>query len=541
MTGRHALLILISITGLVVSCSDVRLAQPNDGNQSNGLSKGEFCLNDPEDIRPVTKVLFIVDKSYSNTLVLLPDGGTLPGNDPGAQKRGETIDKVVRKNAGKDYYRYGLVAFIFAQGDAYTTDPQTGKAGFTPNPDDMFKATQKLRDVADDGETPFIEGLETSLKMIKSDQQDHKDEKSRYVVIFLSDGIPTVGQSDNRIFDLVREIKTAGGDLVFNTGFYGDYGNYTQNAKDRLKEMARIGDGKFFDFNTSTDWDFDDYFDLPTKEPYFMARFLVYNLAAGFCLDGSIDTDSDADGLCDKDETAMKDDGFDPQNRFSFNDGYSDYFHWRTFKWGENLPPCADRTDEDHDLLTFCEEKYLKNESAKPEIGKTGNPKSFDTDRDGVIDGIETLVFFPDTLAFAMDDHNLPETYDGEESADYQITQHRNPLVRDAQAVSYDSTVTPIMGRKRECFNHTQSRLSLYPTLPVRAGNTLPGLEHGANENPVFVYFVQRMQKAPREEGILKYSVQKLKHDPNLGRHNSYADLLKISDDIFSSYTPPKR
>src|SRR5690348_12027208 len=99
---------------LAIGCSNALLTPMNPDNRSNAISQGKFCLNDPEDVHPVTKVLFIIDKSYSNTEVLLPNGeGTLPGTDPEAAKRAAAIEKVVAKNRGKDYFQYGLVAFIF--------------------------------------------------------------------------------------------------------------------------------------------------------------------------------------------------------------------------------------------------------------------------------------------------------------------------------------------------------------------------------------------------------------------------------------------
>jgi hypothetical protein len=532
---------LLIVFAVSVACSDVRLAKRVTGGNSGAVSKGEFCVAEPKEVKPVTKILYIVDKSYSNTLVILPDGGTLPGTDAGAAKRGKAIDDFVTQNASKDYFRYGLVAFFYDYGVSYVTDPATGQPGFTPDENQMFAATQRLRTERDDSETPYIEALQTGLQVIKNDLTAHPDERSSYFVVFLSDGIPTVGQSDSVIFDLVRQIKQQGSQVILNAGYYGNYGEYTEEAKTRLKEMAKIGGGKFLDFNTTTNWDFGDFFDKPTFEPWFLSRFMVYNLSAGYCLDGSVNTDSDADGMCDKDEISLSSFGFDPRKRWSFGDGYGDYFHWRRFKYQETLPPCNDRADEDHDLLTTCEEKYIRNERAREDIGKAGDPKQYDTDRDGVVDGIETFVFFPRTMAYAMDDTNLMESFDGEEPAEHQISQHRNPLVVDRGALNYDSNISPIVGGALDCYKHDQRSLPLYPTLEVKAGDTLPGLEHKAQENAVFVYFIQKPQKAPRDDGVLKFDVQLIKNDPVLRDHNKAAGLLKIADSVFKTYVPPVR
>ena len=535
------IVITVLIFGGVISCSDVRLMKLATPSSSNAVSKGSFCIGEPLEVKPVTKVLFIVDKSYSNQLVILPDGGTLPGTDVGGVLRGGNIDRLVQSHADESWFRYGLVAFLDYEAISYVKDPQTGQNGFSPEPQDMYNATQRLRNDPDSGETPFIEALQKGLEVIRNDQNAHRDERSNYVVLFLSDGIPTVGQSDEVIYDLVRQYKAVGGNVVFNSSFYGFYGDYTQEAKDRLAQMAKVGGGKFLDFNQTKDWDFEEFFKDPTFEPWFLSRFMVYNIAAGYCLDGTINTDSDSDGMCDKDEIAMSKNGFDPQNRFSFGDGYGDYFHWRRFKYREVLPTCADRSDEDHDLLTACEEKYIHNDRPIPDFGKVSDAKQYDSDRDGVLDGIETFVFFPRTMAYALDNTNLLESFDGEETAEYQIAQHRNPLVVDAGRLSYDSDISPILGQSADCYAHNQEQLPLYPTLAVKAGNTLPGLEHAAQENPVLVYYIQKPQRSPREDGVLRYSVQKLKNDPNLRDYNRYAGLLKIADKVFTTYVPPER
>lgn len=530
----------LAVAAVIAACSDVRLRMPA-GAPANALSKGEFCVSEPLEVRPITKILFIVDKSYSNWEVYFPDGTLLPGTDPRGIKRGGAIDSFVQKNFTKDHFRYGLVAFLKDFGVSYIVDPATGLPGFTPEESDVFAATQRLRNENDDGETPYIQALQTALQVIRNDRSTHVEERASYFVLFLSDGIPTLGQSDQVIFNLVQQIKNEAPMVVFNSGFYGDYGKFNAEAKNRLKEMARVGGGKFIDFNTSSNWEFEGFFDKPTFEPWFLSRFMVYNVSAGYCLDGSIDTDSDGDGMCDKDERTLASSGFNPQKRFSFNDGYGDYFHWRRFKYKEVLPPCSDRSDVDRDLLTACEEKYIRNERAKPEFGKVGNPRQFDTDRDGILDGIETFVFFPRTLAFAMDDTNLTESFDGEEPAEHQISQHRNPLVVDRGGLSYDSNIAPLPGQQLDCYSHNQRQLPLYSTLAVRAGDTLPGLEHNAEENAVLVYYIQKPQKAPRDDGVLKYSVQFIKNDPNMGGYNWSAGLLKIEDKLFQTYVPPAR
>ena len=259
--------------------------------------------------------------------------------------------------------------------------------------------------------------------------------------------------------------------------------------------------------------------------------------------------DSDTDGMCDRDEIAMNDlyaeklraegKSFDPANRFSFGDGYGDFFHWLRFKYpGKSLRPCEDRSDEDFDLLTKCEENEIENNSNTDSIFKTGDPKIFDTDRDGIIDGIETYVYFASQstgratrYTAALDKENLKDHPDGEESVLVQIQEHRNPWFHDPEAEAYDTHLSKL-NSKKECYLFSQSVLPVYETLEVKRGNTLPGLEHPAGGNSVMVYYIQMLQSEPGSVGILKHSVQKIDWGP-------LSPGLQVKEGIFDEYIPP--
>jgi hypothetical protein len=358
------------------------------------------------------------------------------------------------------------------------------------------------------------------------------------MVFFVSDGEPTDINNEGELNKLVKDIVDIDPkNVALSAAFYGSNGD---EAARRLERMAKLGNGKFVNFETNANWDFNDLIVKPTFEPWQLKyELIVYNLNAGFCEDGKVDVDSDADGMCDKDELRMP--GFDPRKRFSFDDGYGDYFHWRRFKYGETLPPCTDRSDEDHDLLTGCEEKYIRNERPTQDIPNSGDPKNPDTDRDGILDGIETFVYMRRTMAYAMDSFNLQENFDGEEPARRQIGQHRSPLVRDADQPAYDTRLTPIAGRALDCYQFTQSVLPLYSTLEVKAGDTLPGLEHKAWENAVYVHYIQTRQSDPKGDGILRYSVQKLNNDELTRRRINSNEALRFDDRKFKSYIFGKR
>ncbi len=506
------------------ACSDVRLQKRLSGPPIV-TGKGELCVTEPEEVKRWLKFLFIIDKSGSNS-----------GTDRNADKRAGNIERFLRANMQATNQQYGMIWFADDEAGAYINDGDDKIPTFTPEISKALNATNKLRD-QDGGATPYKAALQLARTAIEHDQELYPEEEPFYMLFFVSDGEPTDIARESELNDLVRSLITIDPkNIALSTAYYGNNG---EGAIERLERMARLGNGKFINFEASANWDFNDLIVKPTFEPWQLKyELVVYNLNAGYCEDGSIDVDSDTDGMCDKDEARYR---FNPAKRFSFNDGYGDYFHWREAKYRESLPACLDRTDEDHDLLTACEEKYIRNDRPTEGIPNNGDPKNPDTDRDGIIDGIETFVYMARSMAFAMDSFNLQENFDGEESARRQIGQHRNPLVRDPNQPAQDVDLTPVLGEGKDCFKYSQSVLPLYNSLEVKEGDTLPGLEHKAQENAVYVHYVQTRQSDPKGDGILRYSVQKLLNNEATQRKIKTGVALAFDDTKFKSYVFAKR
>ncbi|MCB0421313.1 MAG: VWA domain-containing protein [Bdellovibrionales bacterium] len=507
-----------------IGCSDVSLVTPEEPKVVV-KSSGGFCISDPDEVQRFTKFLFVIDKSGSNS-----------STDNGAQKRAGNIRKFINENKEKKYYRYGLIVFSGSHSDSFINDAK-GNAEFTSDINKTQRAVERLETEGDSGSTPYKAALGLTRNIIVTDAKKYPKEKSIYMVFFISDGVPTDGSNSSELSSLVKDIRGSVTNKVFvSTAFYGGSGS---GAEDRLQDMAQAGKGKYINFDRQKDWDFNELVVRPDYEPWQLKTLMVYNINAGYCIDGTIDTDSDGDGMCDKDEINMARFGFDPQNRFSFGGGYGDYFHWLRVKHKKDLPACDDRSDEDLDLLTFCEEAFIENESpnAPPDL-LSGNPLNPDTDRDGIIDGIETFVFFTRTRAFAMDPNNLSSVqYDFEEQAGEQIYQHRNPLVRDKDQVAYDSEYWPEtnFNNSKTCYGFHMSQLPLYNTLEVLPKNTLPGLAHGADENIVLLYYLQTYQDSPNGDAVYKYSYQNLKKN---GLRTDTLAGLKVRDEVFSTFVP---
>ena len=529
---KHLYIYLLCLVIFPVGCVDVSLV-PRGESEVLIHSKDSFCIVDPVEITHVTKIMFIVDVSGSNS-----------NNDGDGSKRADNINRFVEELSKTGDYQYGLITF-HSQSESEIYYEGESTARFTSDLEDVYAATQTIRANPARSGTQYEPAFNAVRSAILRDVQSFPNENTSYQVLFISDGKP----SDRNYLPIVSNLINIQGRMVhISTAYYGREGS---DAISTLRDIAILGGGNFVNFENGEDWDLSQLVVESDVIPWSLKQFLVYNLNAGFCLDGTVDVDSDVDGMCDKDEILMNSiysgelqaegKSFDPANRFSFGDGYGDFYHWLRFRYpGTTLSACNDRSDNDFDLLTACEEMELKNSSALTDDLSRGNPDIFDTDRDGVIDGIETYVYFASQntgratrYTAALDNKNLQDSPDGEGSVLVQIRQHRNPLVKDIDtAVSYDTKLAPLLGSSRDCYEFSQTSLPLYDTLEVTSGNTLPGLEHGAGENSIMVYYIQVLQSDPGSVGVLKYSFQRVQRDSlNLG--------LQVGDGVFNEYIPP--
>ncbi len=148
---------------------------------------------------------------------------------------------------------------------------------------------------------------------------------------------------------------------------------------------------------------FQGYFCAPDaggeKSAYVLKSFHIAPLFASRCDNGSIELDSDLDGLCDVDEATYN---TSPQDRFSVQQGVSDGVWVRldaeAQKKAQQMGASCDSADQDADLLTSCEEILLQ--SKRYEALSDDQTESLyslaslninnpDTDADGFIDGVE--------------------------------------------------------------------------------------------------------------------------------------------------------
>ena len=436
---------------------------------------------------------------------------------------------------------------------------------FNPSSSDFLsKATAALSHCSG-CKTPYQPALRAAEEAIKYDRAICPTHKSTYFLFFLTDGAPTdrdycVNQSDayckysvskygaafnihkyvnvNPIYvDIERLLDTS---IVKTRNVYlssAYYGHHVPTLETFVEEMANRGKGRYVNFRNQPTLDFNSLLVAPAVESWSLRDqlLMVHNATATICEDGKVGADSDVDFLCDRDELRY---GLDPTNRFSvpiaYKDyadlwyGYGDYFRLQAIKFNGSLIPCTDRTDEDRDLLTYCEETYyIANDNPLGTVEKEGHPEQSDMDRDGFLDGIELSMFRQG--GFALDSSNTHRSFDGErEDAGTQVRQHRNPLVEDSQAHRFHFNLEPdhFTEEGEECFSYTQSNLQVHNTMAVKKGRTLEGLEHAAGENVILSYYTQTLRSEPGKQGVLHYNVQKVnKENP-----------LRLKPESFDTY-----
>ncbi|MBK9294049.1 MAG: hypothetical protein IPM57_06325 [Oligoflexia bacterium] len=404
----------------------------------------------------------------------------------------------------------------------------------------MQEAINLQRSEPDDGGTPYRAAIAMAKQTIRGDIKDHPEEDSIYLVFFMSDGYPTdygsQGPPGQPAFDDVQDlINIAPGRIRFSAAYYGpeDVG-----ASEGLKRMAEVGQGKFVDLNEKDDFEIDDLLVGGSSGETYVIKpgsFIVYNTNSAICFDNAMGMDSDGDGLCDKDELTLGA-PYQPNNRFSFGDAYSDYIHYAAQIAKETLTPCQDRKDEDNDLLTVCEESYMKNMTPTGTKLTATDRVNPDTDGDGIGDGIEYFMLHQKSVG--MDMFNLFKNYDSEFfNAGDQIRAHRNPLFPDdkiPQQNYYDTKIdfTGYNAQGQSCYNFSQNFMQTYKTMPLSEFQTTkPELAHPANGNVVMIAFIQTLQRDPSAPGVYVYSYQTVDVNSKQG--------LTINDKIFKLYKVP--
>ena len=362
-----------------------------------------------------------------------------------------------------------FAAIRFGSAKQVLTTDVNGDEGFTNDPAALVTA---LPQVNNGGSVTDYEGaLAEAFKLLSSDMQKARDEgstavnRSKYVVIFLSDGQPDPqvnGQSDWRNMDpnirndllqnnpggviskynvpqailrRVQDIKSLKaiyrvGSIQLHTAFLSapDMPGWKQEqAVALLKQMADIGDGTFRNFRNGAEINYLHVDFSSLRRVFKLKNFIVTNIN-GRPYGGGVIVDSDGDGIDDRTEELA---GSSPAKLDTDGDGFSDTLEhfFRQSGWDPLDPTDADCSlrgndangdgipdDTDGDGLRDCEERFIGT-----------NRNLFDTDGDGIPDGLEVRFGTNPVANDALADLD----FDGMPNGD-EIRLHTDPRADDA-------------------------------------------------------------------------------------------------------------
>lgn len=255
---------LIWLTCALGACSDAGLEplpEPTPFRDDKLAITGDFCTVPPESRVFPLRVLFVVDASDSMNVTDPPDPVTLETGRERAVR--ETWERLLRDQP--EGVRIGILRFSAeAQGrTGMDTDGDALPDTYFTADQDLLRAGTKALGVTD-RTTNYLAALnEASFEMraeLLTAEQDSLP-LSKYVVVFVSDGIPDAETGEERanarenIIETVVELRELAeqfrvGSFELHTAYLssGNGPAQDQPAQDLLMQMAEAGGGSFRSF-----------------------------------------------------------------------------------------------------------------------------------------------------------------------------------------------------------------------------------------------------------------------------------------------------
>jgi len=431
----RVLLLLATLSG--VACTDADLESvpipPKPPLDDKMRIEGSFCTEDPMSVEFPVKILFVVDVSDSMSQTDPPN--PLDNNYTG---RTRAVIDVINALSGIKGVEIGIITFHSSVNDV------TG--GFKPNftPQDVVDLTTAALSLQSNAAQTNYEGaLDAAFQLLVADMRTRDIKvrsRSKYVVIFISDGMPNPvtedppANTDERILRLVKDIADLEHEhqlreLKLHTVYLSGTTppQYQLVPETLLKNMAETGRGTFRNIGNGERINF-----LTIDFTSFRRMFIVKSFSAmnrNTRPGVGQDTDSDGDGLSDSYEILI---GTDPTKKDTDGDGFSDLLEDRLRNAGFDpldpadadcqVTPADDynRRDDDGDGLLNCEERF---------IGSAA--RLVDTDADGLPDGLENLF---NTNPVDIDDLSDLD-HDGSKNG-FEVRVHADPVAPDVGNLS---------------------------------------------------------------------------------------------------------
>jgi hypothetical protein len=485
--------VVVAVLALATfACTDVDLQAPLVPPQlqaevkENSLS-GSFCTEDPATIVFPLKVFFVIDQS-----------GSMNQNDPN-RARFTSTKALAQRLASPSKVFFG--GSIFNDGSRTFTTPR-----FT---DDLaaFNASVDVANVPGNGATPYLAALNNATAELTADIDANPAiaRRTRYVVIFLSDGAPTdvpapVEETIKGSMGVLMALKNRSGGITVNTVFLG---GDVAAATAILRAMALQGEGIFKSFPNGDTLDFSG-FDFSTIRRTFTHRmFVVTNRSMVPTELGQL-IDSDTDGVSDKEE--LEDNvKSDPTKSDTDGDGCNDLVErrlgWNPTQVGGGQCTCSTgeaARDSDKDGLNDCEERWLGSKPLEPDsdLAQDGSVQG-----DLVPDGLD-FTYLDDVLfANTTSDGDVDGVADLQELREH-TTAEKSDKNRELNAYRYPR-FTPRPDETR-CVDFQVDNITL--------GRTLAAGDRAADENLLEMYFAESPQDDPHKDRIFRVARKKVKY-----------------------------
>ncbi len=222
--------------------------------------RGELCTSPPDELQFPLRILFIVDVSSSMEVVDPPDPVTGETNRERAVR--ETWERLLAESP--QGVEFGIIRFAAeAQSTVAIMDPETGLPGsyFTNDPQRLAEGTVALRETS--RTTNYLMALDEGIFELRESFLNQTQESlplSKYMVIFLSDGVPNVDAGEGRANTRERILESVEAMVSMAQTFrVGDFSVHTaflstgvsvvdEAAADLLQAMADVGGGNYRGF-----------------------------------------------------------------------------------------------------------------------------------------------------------------------------------------------------------------------------------------------------------------------------------------------------
>ena len=489
--------VLFFICFLAAACTDIDLQHYEPDITTN--IQGVFCTEDPQEINFPVKILFIIDTS-----------GSMAFTDPEAN-RALAVEEVINEYNTNSGASFGIIRF---SGSSISL---TG--GFTKDPAELNDAILQLREA--DGVTNYRGAIGTATNLLSGDilgSDLGERVRSRYVVIFLSDGLPFPPDT-NRYEDIYEDVQNLMelenldvGQIRFHTAFLNSPDtpfDVANEARQLLQNMATLGQATFTNFANGEEINFLNIDYTSIRRVYTLLNVIATNLNVRAGVD-SILVDTDRDGIADDDEIS---EGTSPFQWDSDGDGCSDLLEKRLqFDPAEAdcgcIPPV---TDDDRDGLNSCEELWL------------GTARDiYDSDKDGIPDGLEFTQGLNPLGDDRLDDLDFDGIRNGDEVQRHTNTEADDPLVQEYWSYNYSIVERGVNDESRRCYDFSVSNVQFRPLL--RSNPDEP-----YQPNTLRVYFAQVPWDAPDDYPI--YRMAEIQVPPE-----NVPSVIRISPDDYSLF-----